>query len=105
VWRALGRARMIPAMSNEQRAPHRGGMILAFGILGLVFCAIFGVAAWVMGNGDLRAMDEGRMDPAGRDLTRTGKILGIVGACIQVAALLAWLAIAVVFVAGSPVSR
>jgi len=32
--------------------PHRGAVILAFGILGLVVCQLFGVAAWVMADND-----------------------------------------------------
>ena len=58
--------------------PHRGTLILVFGILGLVCCFIFGIIAWVMGNGDLREMDTGRMDPTGRGLTQAGKICGII---------------------------
>ncbi|HYW74511.1 MAG TPA: hypothetical protein VE961_26035 [Pyrinomonadaceae bacterium] len=58
--------------------PHRGSVILAFGILGLVTCQLFGVAAWVMGNADLEEMDRAYMDPSGRDLTKTGRILGMV---------------------------
>jgi len=59
--------------------PHRAGAILALGILGIVPCFICGIIAWVMGNGDLRKMDEGTMDPAGRGMTQAGKICGIVG--------------------------
>lgn len=58
--------------------PHRGGLILAFGVLGWVLCFPLAIAAWVMGSSDLKAMDAGRMDPAGRGLTQAGKILGIV---------------------------
>jgi len=72
--------------------PHRGATILAFGILGLVVCQLFGVAAWVMGNEDLTAMDRGYMDPSGRDLTKAGRILGIVATTIT----LIWIAIVVV---------
>ncbi len=56
----------------------RGGLILTFGILSLFICMIFGVVAWVMANNDLRAMDAGRMDPAGRGLTQAGKACGMV---------------------------
>lgn len=59
--------------------PHRGALILVFGILSLVVCPFFGIAAWMMGNTDLQEIDNGRMDPSGRDLTKAGRICGIVG--------------------------
>ena len=69
--------------------PHRGGLILAFGILSLVVCAfIFGPLAWILANQDLGAMNAGHMDPSGESLTRVGKILGIIGLCLQVGAVL-----------------
>ncbi len=70
--------------------PHRGTMILVFGILGLVLCLVFGIVAWVMGNGDLREMREGRMDPAGRDMTQIGRILGIVATCLYALAIVGY---------------
>ena len=60
-------------------------MILVFGILGLVICVIFGIVAWVMGSGDLRAMAEGRMDPTGEGLTKAGKICGIISVVLNIA--------------------
>src|ERR1043166_936631 len=69
--------------------PHRGGMILAFGILAIVgvMSIVFGPLAWVMGNADLRAMRSGEMDPSGDGSTNTGRILGMVSVFIQAAAL------------------
>lgn len=67
-------------------APHRGTTILVLGILSLVIGCIgwiFAIIAWVMGNQDLRAMDEGRMDPSGRGLTQAGKICGIVSIALH----------------------
>lgn len=58
--------------------PHRGTLILVLGILGLVICFPLGIAAWVMGNGDLREIDQGLMDPTGRSITQAGKVIGIV---------------------------
>lgn len=58
--------------------PHRGGMILAFGIIGILCCMPFGIAAWVMGASDLSEIRAGRMDPSGESMTRVGMILGIV---------------------------
>jgi hypothetical protein len=63
-------------------APHRGGLILAFGIIGLVICLPFGIAAWVMGNNDLSEIAAGRMDPTGEGLTRSGKVIGIIACCL-----------------------
>ncbi len=62
-------------------------MVLTLGILGLVLCAFCAPVALFMGKGDLRAMDAGRMDPAGRGTTQAGWILGIIGTvilCLQV---------------------
>jgi phage FluMu protein Com len=66
------------APSRRSLNPHRGGMILAYGIIGFVICFPFGIAAWVMGNNDLREMGAGRMDPDGEGLTKAGKIIGII---------------------------
>jgi len=63
--------------------PHRGAVILAFGILGLVTCQLFGIAAWVMADNDLKEMRRGYMDPSGRDLTNTGRILGMVATALM----------------------
>ena len=68
--------------------PHRGSVILAFGILGLVVCQLFGVAAWVMGNNDLKEMDRGYTDPTGRELTKTGRILGMVATGLMITSLI-----------------
>jgi ferric-dicitrate binding protein FerR (iron transport regulator) len=65
--------------------PHRANTVLVFGILGLVVCAFLGIAAWVMGNNDLKEMDAGIMDPSGRDSTNTGRILGMVSTILGIA--------------------
>lgn len=64
---------------------HRGNLILIFGILGLVVCAPFGIAAWIMGNGDLKKMAAGQMDPEGEGLTKAGKICGIITVVLYIA--------------------
>ena len=68
--------------------PHRGTMILVFGILGLIVCFPFGVVAWVMGNTDLKAMDAGTMDPEGRGTTQAGKIIGMIATILTVLSLI-----------------
>lgn len=59
--------------------PHRGGMILTFGIIGIICCGIFAILAAIMGSGDLKEMAAGRMDRSGEGMTRVGQILGFVG--------------------------
>ena len=71
--------------------PHRGGTILALGIIGIVCCWICGIIAWVMGNGDLRAMDAGMMDPSGRGLTQAGRICGIISVVLAILGIVIWL--------------
>ena len=68
----------------QSLAPHRGVLILVLGILGIVCCFICGIVAWVMGNNDMREIDAGRMDPAGRGLTQAGKICGMVGVILAI---------------------
>lgn len=73
--------------------PHRGVLILVFGILGLVVCFPFGIAAWIMGSGDLRAMRAGRMDPTGEGMTQAGYIIGIVATIMALLAVVVGLII------------
>ena len=64
--------------------PHRGTLILILGILGLVVCGPCGIAAWIMGNNDLKEMDAGAMDPSGRGVTQAGKICGMIASILMI---------------------
>lgn len=77
---------------GPQVKPHRGVLILVFGILGLVICPIiFGVLAWVWGNNDLREIDAGLMDPEGKGLTQAGRIIGMVSVILMLVGIAFWL--------------
>ncbi|MDA1052058.1 MAG: hypothetical protein O3C40_16455 [Planctomycetota bacterium] len=66
-------------------AGHRGGLILALGIISwTVFCPIFGICAWVMGSADLREMRAGRLDASGTGLTQAGQIIGMLHALLTI---------------------
>jgi hypothetical protein len=82
--------------------PHRGGLILTFGILGLVFmyCFIFGILAWVMGGNDLERMRAGEMDRAGEGLTAAGRILGIVSVVMGILVAMAYAILILMVVIG-----
>jgi hypothetical protein len=75
------------ARVRRDSLPHRGTMILVFGILSFVLPYVvgmaFGLAAWIMGHIDLRRMKAGEMDPEGTSLTKAGWICGIIGTLFQ----------------------
>jgi uncharacterized membrane protein YidH (DUF202 family) len=83
------------APAGRRVEPHRGVMILVFGILGLVMCVIFGILAWVMGKGDLDKMRRGVMDREGEALTKVGYILGIVSVVLNLVGILIWVLVVV----------
>jgi hypothetical protein len=56
------------------------------GILGLLVCGVFGIAAWIMGSADLKAMADGTMDPEGEGMTRAGYIIGIITTALTIVA-------------------
>lgn len=71
--------------------PHRGGLVMTLGILGLVFlpfCGLVGLTlslcAWWMGRTDLARMREGVMDREGETNERVGVICGMIGAPLNV---------------------
>lgn len=96
---------MTPPPSGYPRLePHRGTMILVFGILGIVLCGIFAVLAWIFGNTDLRKMDAGTMDAMGREMTNIGKILGMIGVALNILGIVIGIVYAV-FVVGIAASN
>ena len=59
--------------------PDRSAIVLVLGVLSLIICAPLGIAAWVMGAGDLREMDAGLRVADGRSTAKAGMICGIIG--------------------------
>ena len=72
------------AQGSTPTKPHRGGAILALGIIGIVLCFITGIIAWVMGSNDLKEMDAGTRDRDGYSLTKAGMICGIIGVVLSI---------------------
>jgi len=93
----------VPRGRRPRLEPHRGTLILVLGILGLVVCPLTGPFAWMMGSEDIRKIDAGRMDPAGRDLTQAGRIIGIIVSVLMIigVAIFALAMIVGLFAAGS----
>ncbi len=81
-----------PQATNSQAIkPHRGGVVLTLGIIGIVLCFITGIIAWVMGKNDLAEMAQGLRDPEGEGMTRAGMICGIIGVVLAAIGILWWL--------------
>jgi len=70
--------------------PHRGTLILVLGILSLIICQPVGIAAWLMGDADLKQIAAGTMDPEGKSLTQIGKILGIIAVVLMILGIVAF---------------
>ena len=78
----------LPRRVRRDLVPHRGPLVLIFGILALT-CGcplglIFGIVAWTLGSNDLAEIRGGRMDPEGEGLTQAGRICGMVGVALGV---------------------
>lgn len=81
-----------PDHSDPPQLRHRGTFILVMGILGFLTFGVMGLAAWIMGNNDLRRMNVGLMESDGMDRTEYGRILGIISVIVfAVAALIYFL--------------
>ena len=85
--------------------PHRGTLILVLGILGLVICGPLGIAAWIMGNGDLKQMDAGALDPSGRSMTNAGRICGMIATILMILGVVIMIAIFGLGILGAATSR
>ena len=73
-----------PGSALPACGPHRGTTVLVLGIVGLCInlFGILGGIAWHMGNEELRRMDAGQADPAGRSMVTAGRVCGIIGFCM-----------------------
>lgn len=74
---------MIARMSFPQASAYpeesQATTILVLGILSfLCSCFPLGIAAWVLGNRELQAIDAGMRNPANRGTANAGRIIGIV---------------------------
>jgi hypothetical protein len=84
-------------IARRDCAPHRGNTVLVLGIVSLTCIMLslgipvipslvgapLGIAAWWMGQVDLRRMKAQAMDPSGKGVTQAGWICGIVGSILN----------------------
>jgi hypothetical protein len=76
---------------RRDTVPHRGGVVMTLGILGLVFlpfCGLVGLGlslcAWLMGRADLARMRDGAMDKEGEANCRVGVLCGMIGTPLNI---------------------
>jgi predicted Zn finger-like uncharacterized protein len=95
-YRQTGRSRYRRELPRRDSEPHRGSLILVFGIISLASVVLntcyglgvliglpLGITAWVLGSGDLRKIKKGEMDEEGLGMTQAGWICGIIGTILQ----------------------
>lgn len=70
--------------------------ILVLGILSIICCGPLGIAAWVMGNNELAAIDAGRRSPDGRSTANAGRIMGIIGTVLIALGILLFIGLLIV---------
>ena len=94
----LGKPDPVPSTRTRRTAPrklkpHKGMLLRSLAILSFFGPIIVAPIVWLMARHDLKEMDAGRMDRAGRPQTRAARRLAIVSTCawaLLVAAFLAY---------------
>lgn len=90
----------LPEFPDERRPTYpessQATTVLILGIVGIIF-SIVAPVAWILGQQELRAIDEGRRDPANASTANIGRILGIVGTVLMVLGILAIVALVGLF--------
>ena len=89
-------------MAETALRAHRATLVLILGIVGLMCCMPVGIVAWVLGHQDLKDMNAGVMDPAGRGMTQAGKILGMISVILFVLGTILWVCLVAVGVLAAP---
>lgn len=81
LWQPAGRLPGPDPDPPDSDRPDRSRVALALGIVSLLIAPL-GVIAWAFASACLRAIEEGRMDPAGESNARAGRVLGIIATCL-----------------------
>lgn len=74
----------LPPVASPYPEASQATLILVLGIISIICCQPLGIAAWIMGNSELRAIDEGRRPPENRGTANAGRICGIIGLALLV---------------------
>ncbi|MBZ0137501.1 MAG: hypothetical protein K8I27_14130 [Planctomycetes bacterium] len=85
--------------------PHRGGMLIAFAILGWFFCIIFAIVAFFMSKTDLAEMQQGIMDRQGEGLTKASYYLSMIAMILAAVGIVLYILMIVVFVGAGGASQ
>lgn len=104
VGQAREHGQAAPYAQYAQQYPESSNSVAALvvGIVGLVACCgLINPIAWYLGSEELKAIDAGRRDPAGRSNANAGRILGIIGSVIVIGVVLFYLVAFIVSLAAA----
>lgn len=95
-----------PSSPNQSGASSNAIVALVLGILSWVMCPIvMGIAAWIIGNKELKAIDAGQSSPDGRTLANIGKWLGIINVILVTLGVILYIVIFVFIIGMAAVSN
>jgi len=79
-----------PLFADERGVSHssRADLVLLFGLLSLFLCWPLGIAAWIMGNSDLKRIRAGTLAPVKIGILKAGSAFGIAGTVIFISSVL-----------------
>ncbi|MCX7920139.1 MAG: DUF4190 domain-containing protein [bacterium] len=64
---------------QSDKASSEATTALVLGILSIACCTPLGIAAWIIGSGELKRIQAGLSSPAGKGFALAGMIMGIIG--------------------------
>ena len=83
-----------------ETASSQAVIALVLGIVGFIFCQPIGIAAWIIGAKERKAIERGESPEAGMGLATAGWILGIIDTVLTILGVLAAIAFFILIILG-----
>ena len=94
-----------PGQTTGSPAPESASsqavIALVLGIVGLLFCQPIGIAAWIIGAKERKAIERGESPEAGMGLATAGWILGIIDTVLTILVFIGLIIFFVLIIIGS----
>lgn len=73
----------IQSEDSPKLKPHKGDLMMILGVISLIMGPpVVSILTWIMARNDLKEMDAGLMDPAGRSKTQTARLLAMISTIV-----------------------